>query len=524
MTAPHDRSAVSPRPIRPALDWARARRALIAILAASWIVRIALAASGGQYFFPDETRFDRSLEFVRMLAAGHLADALRHLVERPDHAGWTVVGLIPATFATVLGAVTGRAPEQFAYVVAMLLSLASVSSIALIFQVARRLGASPGESLAAAVMLSLSASFFYWSRHLMPYDSAMALALAATWVGLRRGGAARSFATGLLAGSGFLVYNGYWTIAVLAVALHCLIGARSVRRVAVRALSAIPGFLLPTLLLLLSTRVVGGQDGIAMMRGFAGTVNQGDWSDGFSLPFAYLWSADRLLFIAWLLAIVVALAWQVWPAGQAAPFRSPLAALYRRRLGTDTHTRAVLLIACVALIYASLAGGSAMARVFVVYGRLARQLVPFLCLLAACVGTAFHRRGQLHGPSVRLVAGLAVFAQLVIAFGPPLTQVFPRELEARLFPYRPLDYALTVVGPTPRSGDSTARFVLVNAQYLYPPRGHRDRPAGAVVVSFPHPLEYEPYRYEGFRAYEREILAGADISLRLVDRGAGAAP
>lgn len=121
-------------------------------------------------------------------------------------------------------------------------------------------------------------------------------------------------------------------------------------------------------------------------------------------------------------------------------------------------------------------------------------------------------------------AAIAAVIQLVLAFGPPLGQVFPRELEARLFPYRPLGYALTVTGPTPRAGDSTARFILVNAQYLYPPRGHQAPPAGSVVLSLPHPLQYAPYRYEGFRAYERQILTGFDISMRLVDRGADGAP
>jgi hypothetical protein len=374
------------------------------------------------------------------------------------------------------------------------------------------------------VLLSLSASFFYWSRHLVPYDTAMALALAATWVGIRRGGVMRSFSTGLIAGSAFLVYNGYWTIATLAVALHCVIGARSVRRVAARAAVALPGFVLPTLVPLLTTRVVGGSDGVAMMREFAGTVTQGDWSDGFSLPFAYLWSADRLLFIAWLVAVMVALSWQAWPSVDATRPRSPLAALYRRRLGADPQMRAALLIACVAIIYASLAAGSAIGRVFVVYGRLARQLVPFLCLLTACTGAVFYRRGILRGRAALAAAGIAAVIQLAIAFGPPLTQVFPRELEARLFPYKPLDYALTVAGPATRAGDSTARFVLVNAQYLYPPRGHQGLPSGSVVFSFPHPLQYAPYRYEGFRAYEREILSSADISMRLVDRGADGTP
>lgn len=523
MTPPHN-GFVSPGSARAGLDWASAQRALMALLAASWVARIALAASGGQYFFPDEARFDRSLEFVRLASGGHLGAAFQHLLARADHAGWTIVGLLPATITAVLGELTGRAAEQFAYLVAMLLSLASVSCIALVFQISRRLGGSPEEALTAAVLLSLAASFFYWSRHLVPYDTAMALSLAALSVGLCRGGVARNFATGLLAGAAFLVYNGYWTIAALVVALNCAVGARQLRRLAVRSAAAAAGFALPTAVLLLSIRVAGGPNGIAKMREFAGTVTQGDWSDGFALPFAYLWSADRLLLIPWMIAIVVTLGWLVRPSVESTRRALDFAALYRWRPGSDPESRAALLLACVVIVYASLAGGSAIGRVFVVYGRLARQLVPFLCLLTACVGITVYQRAEVGKRAVISAAAITTVVQLLIAFGPPLRQVFPRELEAHLFPYRPLGYALAVAGPTPREGDSTARFILVNAQYLYPPRGPQALPSGAVIFSFPHPLQYAPYRYEGFRDYERAILAGSDISMRLLDRGAVAAP
>lgn len=84
----------------------------------------------------------------------------------------------------------------------------------------------------------------------------------------------------------------------------------------------------------------------AKMREFAGTVTQGDWSDGFSLPFAYLWSADKLLFIAWLVAIVAALAWHAWASLGTTRPQSPFALLFRRRLGADPQMRAALLVAC----------------------------------------------------------------------------------------------------------------------------------------------------------------------------------
>ena len=504
------------------LDWHQATRALMVILIISWCARLALAAKGGQYFFPDESRFNRSLDLVSIIASGDVSRAISYLVARADHTGWILVGLAPALPIALLSHITGRSPEQFAYLAAMFLSLASVACIALTFGVARRLGASPVESLAAAALVAFAASFFYWSRHLIPYDVSMAFALASLWVGLATGGTGRSFAAGLLAGICFAVYNGYWTLAVVACAVQCLVGVRTLKRLATRATIRALGLALPTVALVIAARLAGQDDSFAKMREFAASVKQGDWAEGFTLPLEYLWRADRLLALGWMLAIVVTFAWLVRATPPENGIRLRLQAIYRRRLGSDPMPRALLLLACVAAVYACLAGGASIARVFVVYGRLARQLVPFLCLLTACVGTSAYERHRDHRRTIISVAAVAAALQLILAFAPPFRQMFPRELEASIFEYRPLDYALTVQGPPPRTGNPGARFVLVNADYLYPPRGHLPLPAGTTVLSFPHPLQYVPYQFEGFRAYERRILAESDISLRLIDRGAAA--
>ena len=498
----------------------RVRRALVGLLVAAWLARIGLAAGGGQYFFPDELRFDRALELAAVLGDARVGDAFGYLFARADHTGWIVAALPAAVIARTLAEATGRVATDFAYFVAMLYSLASVGCIAMIFVVSRRLGASSREAFVAATLLALTSSFLYWSRHLVPYDISMLLALGAVAVGLRGNGVWRTVGCGLLAGTAFAVYNGYWVLAGLALASHTLVGSRRASTVALRAVVGGAAFAAPTLLFLLGSRIAGRADGLTRLQEFAGSVKQGDWSEGFTLPMLYFFAADTPMALVWAAALAASLAWIVWrPSRPAAPATSPVSALLEGRLTADPTTRLVLLLGAVAFVYVTLATGAGVLRIFVVYGRLSRQLVPFLCLLTACIGVALW---DLLPPSRRRVVGFGAIAvlcwQMWAAVRPPFTLTFPRELEKTLFEYGPLDHALTVDGPRPRPGAAGARYVLLNAQYLYPPRGHQPPPPGTTLFSIAHPLQYRPYTYEGFRRFERAVLESGDISMRLVDR------
>ena len=70
--------------------------------------------------------------------------------------------------------------------------------------------------------------------------------------------------------------------------------------------------------------------------------------------------------------------------------------------------------------------------------------------------------------------------------------------------------ALRLMGPN-------ARYVLLNAQYLFPARERKPTPEGNVVYRTRHPLEFLPYQYEGYVAAERALLRETDIAIRLVD-------
>jgi hypothetical protein len=52
-------------------------------------------------------------------------------------------------------------------------------------------------------------TMLYYSRHLLPYDTSMALALAALWCGVGQGSRIRSVACGALSAFAFLTYNAW---------------------------------------------------------------------------------------------------------------------------------------------------------------------------------------------------------------------------------------------------------------------------------------------------------------------------
>ena len=80
---------------------------------------------------------------------------------------------------------------------AVILSLASVVVIGMTYLVARRTGADEPEALIAALLVAGCATMTFYSRHFLPYDSALALGLMALYIGL---GPGTSFKTSLLCG------------------------------------------------------------------------------------------------------------------------------------------------------------------------------------------------------------------------------------------------------------------------------------------------------------------------------------
>lgn len=446
------------------------RRAMLALLLASAALRIALVWSGGQFYWPDEHRYVEARSIVAEAIGGQYTQALARL-DTAEHLFFKIIALVPAAIESRAGD-DPRIPGLF-------FCIFPVVNIGLLFLVARRMGASERESVIAASFLALSNAFFYYSRHLLPYDVAMTFALAAMYFGVGRDGRIRSsVACGALAACAFLTYAGYWTMGAAAVLVH-VIDAAAVREGVRRAAWAIMAGA-ATLGVVLAINAIAGGQLFAHFLAFAGTIDQGAFDEGWRLPFEYLWHAEHALLLAWIAA----------------------AAYWVARLPRALESRRVkLALTGLLFIYACLAISSTALHVFVVYGRLARQLVPFFCLLLAA---ALETMAMGHAPARRFVRPILVLlaAQAVVNFWMAWRVTFPWEF------LREADAARLNEVPGAR---------VVNTRHLWPVPEPFELPRGYVVLKeAPHPLQFLPYQYEGYDPAQRQALRTMDIRMLVI--------
>jgi len=496
-------------------SWRRAERGLALLLAASALLRALLVLGGGQGYWPDENRYLKAWGLLLSLSSGDLRGAIESVALSPDHTGFTVLGVVPAAFQASWMALVGLRARPAAigdasWVAALVLASASLACVALVFGLARRSGAPPGEALAAAGLAAASNTLFYYARHLHPYDLSLAFNLLALWLSLARArGAACSLAVGLAAGAGFWTYNGAWLGSAAAAIVHVL-RARGIGDAARSAALCAAGLASWVLLSSLLTWPFTGEPLFFQTARFSELARtQADFSEGASLPFAFLWSAERGIAL-------------VYAAGAI----GALALVARRAPGA---ARAGAWLALAVALYAALALFSVGFERIGVFGRQVRQCVPFLCLAAAAAWSGLVPPALRRRTTAPLCA--ALLAQAAWNFAEPLAQVFPadfvREARAR---YGALRRGVTLVGPNLRrpafggslpdraeAWDPAARHVVLNAQHLYPIRGEGRAPAGRETLRARHPMAFRPYQYEGFVPRERAVLRAADLSMRVVE-------
>ncbi|MCL4395637.1 MAG: hypothetical protein M1482_12695 [Chloroflexi bacterium] len=485
--------------IVPTRTWTE-RRVLVALLVLSFALRALLVVRGGQLYFPDEGRYFRSLDFVSLVAHGDPAGALDLLVASPENPGFLLLGTIPAAAEYAAETLFGHAARSAIWIPGLVIAMVSVSCIALVYAVARRAGAAAGEALLAAGLTAAAASMFYYSRHLVPYDISLALSLAALWLGLdERTSVVRSLACGILAGLAFFTYFGYWSLALVVCLVHVLWGRPKLLDVLIRGAAAAVGVVLLPVVLTGVSVAAGATPFVDLMAQFAGTVNQGTFSEGWRLPWQYLWDAEHGLVLIWAAGAVL-LVWMTVAHRDSVP------------------RRAMAWMGAAAALYLILAVGSTGLEKFVVYGRLARVLVPFFCLAAAAAVVCISGRLRLN-PKLAPYAMILVAVQVALNFWQPIVQQFPAQVQQAVeSTYGPVGRALTVKGPPVFGSDPSvsSRYVLVNAQYLYPIQAPKKPPAGTVLLRTPHPLQYLPYQFEGYDPVERSVLQSVDLSIRLI--------
>jgi hypothetical protein len=444
---------------------------LTAIVLLSVLVRVVLILRGGQFYWPDEGRYYASRVIARAVSTGQVTPVFASL-DDADNVLFKLIGAIPAAAELVVG--------QHPAIPAILFALFSVFNIWLVSRIAQRLGATADESLLTAALLAGATSCFYYTRHLVPYDPAMTFALLAIYLGVNpEGRTGTSVLCGCTAACAFLTYNGYWTLTAASLVVHVAESA-DVSQATRRALFSWLG-LAGTIALPLGISAVLGGRLFENFVDFSRTIKQGTYDEGWRLPWEYLWHAEHLVFGIW----VISALWAVLRL--PAVLRSGIV-----RVG---------LIGLI-FIYGMLVLFSVGLEVFVVYGRLVRQLVPFFCLLSAAALTRLRGSASLAYRAVANVAILAAAVQVLANFAQPLRQSFPAELNREAAAIRDL-------GQT--------RVLTINARHFYPSPPPVTLPSRfRVIREARHPLEFLPYQYEGYNPRQREILRNTDITMRII--------
>jgi hypothetical protein len=166
-------------------------------------------------------------------------------------------------------------------------------------------------------------------------------------------------------------------------------------------------------------------------------------------------------------------------------------------------------------------------KTFVIYGRTARELVPFFALLSGWAIARFES-GSWHNGWVRPIAISVTVMIAAINFAYPLAQVFP--LEFRQQGDAMIDTRLNEISdPADRELRKTKfKFLYVRwngASTFYTTTQNDDirprpiqykLPPYQVLLHASHPLQYEPYLFEGFNEQQRDAIRATDISMRLI--------
>ena len=479
----------------PTLQFAQVRAPrlpLLAILAIAVLLRVALIFSGGQSYWPDEGAYEHARKIVASLVAGDMADVRARFDGAAPHVLYRIVALVPASVEYV------TAPD--ARFVALFFAICSVVNVWLIGRIAADLGASPRESLLAAALAAMSNSLFYYARHLLSYDCAMMLALIALHLNLSPAvRMSRAFAAGVLAGCTFLTYAGYWTLGGAALLLP-LIRVPTWPAHVVRAVTSgcgLVGFLGAAMGI---SAALGGHL-LKDLMSFSGTISQGRFEEGWRLPLAYLWDAEHGVVLLWMGALI----WGVFGlmrGNTAGPTGAAPSAV--RLLEPGARPRVIIGLAGIAFLYGSMAMLSVGLHRFVVYGRLVRQLVPFLCLLAAAMLGAMVESPRAFVRYAAIGVLVATLIQAGFNIAQPLRLRFPAEF----------------VDELTNDEDSPGRradAIWINARHFYPrPEPVKLPDRYVLIADAPHPLQFKPYQYEGYLPEDRAALRAEPPRMRLI--------
>ncbi|QNG30054.1 hypothetical protein [Synechococcus sp. LTW-R] len=453
------------------------------ILIFSLCTRITLALRGGQFFFPDESRYNLSREAAAFLQDRNW-DYVFQSLSNADHPLFFQWMLVPAALERLIGT-TDILPSLY-------IALFSAGIIYATFKASESLSDSTEIALIAAFVASISTSLTIYSRHIVPYDISLFLGISSIAIlASKRPTQLKYGMAGALCGLSFWTYTGYWALTACCIAAFFIL--RSYKKSAADSIFFLAGCAIPLGFVLLP-HILSGKDFFRGLSSFSNTVTQGNFSEGWMLPFEYLHSSEGAIFYVF----TVLIAW------------SCIRAILKKDSTGERETLILLVF-----IYLSLVLASVGAHKFVVYGRTCRQLLPLACISAAYSLRSLAEWSNRKSTIYLMLASATLFLYTG-NISDPFQQVFPNQFVEAVRKETGAPLAKNTPGEWIESGSETHssnEISLINAKYLYPIKEEHQSKTHFFKTE-QHPINYRPYQYEGFRKESREIIRRKAITMR----------
>ena len=483
----------------------RQRWPLLALLLLFGLYRVGLLGRGTQSI-GDELLYYHAPVALELLLRGEGGAALAQLDHSLGRPGQMLLALPPAAVQLLLHGALGlpvACPDSL-LVPALQNVLLSLLGAWALHCVARRLLLAEGPALCVTAIYGLLASANMYVRHILPYDAALSLGLCALALALREARGPRpDLTTGLVLGSAYACYPGYWALPPVVLAA---VAARPASGVAGRARALVwvgLGGLLVALACELAA-AAAGRSYLGSLRALSGTIRLGSFEEAWRfLPRHLLatqgpWGAALLLL------------------GLACPLGLAL------RRGRRAPVTLLALLAAAGLCYL-LHGALSAWEKMVFYGRVVRLYHPFLVLAAVGTACVLPRPLRRAAQVVLLLCALAGFLRFAL---PYQRLAYPRDVlyregvwtlrqppERMLYEFPPFRPIQSPPGWS-RGGQryrEEPRLVLVNFAYFAPVlaaehQAFHPPPGARLRFDGPHFLAFPAYGFEGHAPAERQAL------------------
>ena len=489
---------------------------LLFIFFVSVTVRFFLCTNGGQFFFIDEARFMNGHYLLAHISDGDWPSALKRITTTYAHTLFIFISAIVEglRFLYVLSFIDSSAPaflladSRIAIeVAAFLLSFASAINIILLYFVVKNSGGTNLQGVIASLMLALSTTNLYFSRHLLPYDVSISFSLIALIFALKnRNSYINNILCGLFCGFTTLTYNGYWTLSALVWIILVYKSSNCLTERIKSGLISLSAGVLPLIILhFISIQYEGNFINGIQEWLIATKENQyGDIGIGWKVLISYLWESEGTVSVLYFASTITAIYFFI---------KSRKLELNNKDIGFFS----VLFIMFILLFLCDILESS------VLYGRTIKQTIPFLCFASSYPIAVFLENCKTKKARLLIFSTIIIFGmQVIYNFKNCIEIVFPEDfISISRSQAKDFSNLSDITGPNISNDEfnsSLSNFAVINAQTFVPPfTGNTKIQIKNVFLESDHPYNFKPYQYIHYNIEQRSILRKLKLKMKFVE-------